>query len=160
MSLAQSNSKTYDTLVNSILRDHVNRPYARHKHLENWRNLPEIPSSAEINPVCNDDQEANNPELWSDYQKDPLYDPNLPKNIVNGPWQSKSEYIGAHYQILREDAIAALRSSVACVKKYPDTQETQDTSIYTKVSFTTSETKNSDIHYRSLSRGLTSAVLV
>ena len=74
-------------------------------------------------------------ERWDDYQKDPVVNPDLPHNIVEGPWPSKEEYIGGHYQIVREDAIAPLRQSVALVKKTPNTPDTDDTCIYTHVSF-------------------------
>jgi helicase required for RNAi-mediated heterochromatin assembly 1 len=118
--------------ANDILRSHVNKPYAQNNYPEAWRNLPEIPSSEEIMPSQRESD--NTQEEWDDYQKDVSYHPKLPFNIIDGPWRSKSEYIGAHYQILREDSIAALRRSVAHVKERPHDMESDETFMYTNVS--------------------------
>jgi helicase required for RNAi-mediated heterochromatin assembly 1 len=127
------------TEVREILRRHIYKTYEVNAFAEEWRNLPEVPSSSEIappskGPLEEADKKHEHPESWNDYQQEPLYDENLPHNIIKGPWPSKEAYIGAHYQILREDAIAPLRRSVADVKKNPGMQEDGDTCIYTQVS--------------------------
>lgn len=114
----------------AILEAHIHRKYNHVQHEEAWRNLPEIPTSAEIMPeVVYKAVE----EKWDDYQKEFLYDENLPTNKIHGPWSSKEDYIGAHYQIHREDAIACLRKSVNHFKRYPSMMETKETAIYTNV---------------------------
>lgn len=73
-------------------------------------------------------------EKWDDYQREPVYDLNLPVNIINGGWESKMAYVGAHYQLLREDTIAALRRSVGEIQRNPNLMDDNDTCIYTHVS--------------------------
>lgn len=132
-------SRQEETKADHILRRHIYKTYEVNAFAEEWRNLPEIPSSSEIVPPSKTlleeaDEKYDHAESWNDYQQEPLNDENLPHNIVKGPWPSKEAYIGAHYQILREDAIAPLRRSVADVKKNPGMQEDGDTCIYTHVS--------------------------
>jgi helicase required for RNAi-mediated heterochromatin assembly 1 len=118
----------------SILTDHVKKPYQSREFAEPWRNLPEVPTKEEIMPATDEDSGGDQePEQWNDYQQDPVYDPNLPHNIVDGPWPSKERYISAHYRILREDAIAGLRHSVASVKRRPAMMDDKETCIYTHV---------------------------
>jgi helicase required for RNAi-mediated heterochromatin assembly 1 len=121
--------------ANHIIRDHVLRRYEDQAHQgESWRDLPEIPNKSEIMP--HEEHKANKDffESWDDYQKDPVYNSDLPKNIVNGPWPSKEEYIGAHYQLLREDAVAGLRNAVTAYKRKPGMSDDQFTHVYTHVS--------------------------
>ncbi|KAF5877161.1 putative dead box helicase protein [Botrytis fragariae] len=118
-----------------VLREHVQKPYAIIKFLESWRNLPEIPTSEEILEDVSW-QEKDGPEQPMDYQRlaEPKeFDPRLPHNNIDGAWGSKEEYLGFHYQILREDAVAPLRQSVAEFKRNSNMSDTQDTSIYTDV---------------------------
>jgi helicase required for RNAi-mediated heterochromatin assembly 1 len=118
-----------------ILETYVRKTWDGGNHLEQWRNLPEIPNKAEIMPKKDEDADPQkNDENWDDYQKDPIYHPDLPKNIIKGPWPSKEEYISAHYQILREDAIAPLRASIKYFKKHRNMDDDKDTCIYTHVS--------------------------
>lgn len=118
-----------------VLREHVSKAFTRINFRETWRNLPEVPSSEEIlQDVRWEDLSA--PEQPLDYQKlaEPTeFDPRLPHNTIDGSWSSKEEYLGFHYRILREDAVAPLRQSVAAFKKNHDMRDTQDTSIYTDV---------------------------
>ncbi|KAH7311881.1 P-loop containing nucleoside triphosphate hydrolase protein [Rhexocercosporidium sp. MPI-PUGE-AT-0058] len=120
----------------SILVDHIKKTYDHNAFPQAWRNLPEVPSSAEIKPVYKDpnivEEES---EEWNAYQQDLLYDEKLPHNIVDGPWPSKEAYLGAHYQIIREDSIAPLRSAVTEVQHTPSMDETDETRIYTGVTF-------------------------
>jgi helicase required for RNAi-mediated heterochromatin assembly 1 len=57
----------------------------------------------------------------------------LPYNIINGPWQTKEQYVAAHYQLLREDGVAPLRNAVDSFKAQPDMMDSGDTCIYTQV---------------------------
>jgi helicase required for RNAi-mediated heterochromatin assembly 1 len=126
--------------ANRILQDHIWKLYENQSFQEEWRNLPEIPTRAEICPPdkalvesADDIEEARNPRNWNKYQEEPSYDQNLPHNIVDGPWPSKEAYLGAHYQILREDAIAPLRRAVAAFKKFPALEDDNETCVYTDV---------------------------
>lgn len=127
--------------AHKILASHIKRKYEVNLHGERWRNLPELPSADEI---------MHKPELQhlpeesaicgatdnrDDYQRDPLYDPNLPLNRIDGPWESKLTYVGAHYQLLRENAVAALRRSVGEIHANPSMDDDDDTCIYTHVSW-------------------------
>ncbi|CZS98291.1 uncharacterized protein RCO7_08942 [Rhynchosporium graminicola] len=122
-----------------ILVDHVKKTYENNAFPQAWRNLPEIPSSDEINPVAKEHQPTTTiqePEEWNMYQRETfLYDPKLPHNIVDKPWPSKEAYLGAHYQIIREDSIASLRTAVAEFKQTPSMDESSETRIYTSVTF-------------------------
>lgn len=124
----------YYDRTNGILRDHVKRAYENRVYPESWRSLPEFPNKEEILPPANQRSAINSkPEEWNEYQKEPVYDENLPRNIVDAPWPSKEDYIGAHYQILREDTIASLRRSVASFRRQPSMMDDNDTCIYTHV---------------------------
>ncbi|KAE8377198.1 P-loop containing nucleoside triphosphate hydrolase protein [Aspergillus bertholletiae] len=81
-----------------------------------WLLNPEIPSPDEI---MGTGSEAEFVDL-------------LP-NGIDGPWSSKNEYLKAHYELLREDAVAPLRDAVAYVREYPEMQDTKLMSIYEKV---------------------------
>lgn len=118
-----------------ILDAYIHRTWDVGNHQEQWRNLPEIPTKAEIMPKDdqNRDQQSEE-EKWNDYQNDPLYDPKLPKNIIDGPWSSKEDYISAHYQILREDAVAPIREAIKSFKQHPRMNDDNGTCIYTHVS--------------------------
>ncbi|KAF7871976.1 uncharacterized protein EAF02_009081 [Botrytis sinoallii] len=121
--------------ANIVLREHVQKSYAKINFSESWRNLPEIPTSEEILQDVSW-QDKDGPEQPMDYQRlaEPKeFDPRLPHNNIKGAWGSKEEYLGFHYQILREDSVAPLRQSVAEFKKNSDMSDTQDTSIYTDV---------------------------
>lgn len=122
-------------MAHSILVSHVKKTYQDIQYDEEWRNLPEIPTGTEIMPLRNENTGTVRSEDWNDYQKEPVYDPSLPHNIIDGPWRSKEEYIAAHYQISRKDAIADLQHSVACVKRRPDMMDDRDTCVYTHVSY-------------------------
>ncbi|KAH8816936.1 P-loop containing nucleoside triphosphate hydrolase protein [Xylogone sp. PMI_703] len=114
------------------IREHIDKSYQYGRTFaEQWRNLPEIPTRREIMPDPLDTTEYE--EEWNDYQRDPLYNPLLPANIIDRPWTSKSAYIGAHYEILREDGIAPLRDAVMAVKKNPMRHDSDDFCIYTDV---------------------------
>lgn len=116
-----------------ILNSHVYRTWDTGSHDESWRNLPEIPTIAEIMPKEEDGDQRREEENWNDYQNDPIYDPKLPKNIIEGPWPSKEHYISAHYQILREDSVAPLREAIKYFKQNRNMNDDNSTCIYTHV---------------------------
>ncbi|KAG9231336.1 P-loop containing nucleoside triphosphate hydrolase protein [Amylocarpus encephaloides] len=131
-------------MADQILVEHVAKRWkADNYHAsEAWRNLPEIPGKEEISPAI-DPTAPTAPEEWNDYQNDPEYPLPLPKNIIHGPWEdtsvadtvvsARSNYLGTHYQILREDAIRPLRDVVFAIKHQPNMGETSNTGIYTHV---------------------------
>lgn len=84
---------------------------------EEWIALPEVPSAAEI--------------MGSGFPDDNVY---LTTNLIDGPWESSAEYLKAHYNLIREDAVAPLRDAVAFVRNSPTMVDTKDVSIYDKVS--------------------------
>ncbi|KAF4633146.1 hypothetical protein G7Y89_g4966 [Cudoniella acicularis] len=122
--------------TNDILREHIQKPWKLVEYPEAWQNLPETPKKSEICPREDEPQvRSSSPEQWDEYQKDPIYSSRLPHNIIQGPWPSASEYIGSHYQILREDAIAPLRGAVTEFRRRPQMMESRDFYIYTHVNF-------------------------
>ncbi|PBP15776.1 hypothetical protein BUE80_DR013525 [Diplocarpon rosae] len=129
-----STSRATGEDARSILQEHARKTYQDNMFAEPWRNLPEIPSTDEIKPTVRNPALSTS-DLWDSYQREVAYDHNLPKNIINGPWPSKEEYVGAHYQMLREDAIASLRKSVADVHRDPSMHDDDETWIYTHVTF-------------------------
>jgi len=117
--------------VINVLVDHINRDYERSDGICDWQKLPEIPTAGEIlRPT------ERSPNKWftDDKYKDGLNDMDnaaLPHNIIDRPWDSAEEYIGAHYQLLREDAIAPLRQAVSLYRSQPTMKDNQELSIYT-----------------------------
>ena len=91
-----------------------------------WVNKGDIPSSMEING--DGAQESSDLDL------------EVPTNQVAGPWTSKEKYLGDHYGLLREDAIAPLRDVVYELRNEPNIMEKdsqENASIYEKVCLTT-----------------------
>ncbi|KAK0105476.1 hypothetical protein ONS96_004862 [Cadophora gregata f. sp. sojae] len=120
----------------NVLIDHIKKTYEHNAFPEEWRNLPEVPSSAEIKPAYKDPVIVEEePEEWDAYQQEIVYNEKLPRNIVDGPWPSKEAYIGAHYQLTREDSNAPLRNAVTEVQANPSMDDTGDTCIYTGLTF-------------------------
>jgi helicase required for RNAi-mediated heterochromatin assembly 1 len=113
------------------IEEHVNRKYELDTSItEYWRKLPEIPGAGEILP--------KNTAIEDGYQirGDKNTDPKLPENIVDGCWDTKAQYIGAHYQLLREDAVAPLRNAVAAYQADSRMNDDENVSIYTHVGTT------------------------
>ncbi|KAL4788637.1 P-loop containing nucleoside triphosphate hydrolase protein [Aspergillus varians] len=79
-----------------------------------WHSKPEVPSSDEI--------------LGTDGE---FVD--LMPNKLEGPWDSKDAYLKAHYELLREDAVAPLRDAVAIFRCDPDMSDNKHVSVYDKV---------------------------
>ncbi|PYH48749.1 putative DEAD box helicase involved in nonsense mediated decay [Aspergillus saccharolyticus JOP 1030-1] len=85
---------------------------------EPWLNRPELPSSEEIMGTV----DANDDDFVD-----------LVPNNIFGPWESKNAYLKAHYELLREDAVAPLRDAVAHVRENPRMMDNKVASIYEKV---------------------------
>jgi helicase required for RNAi-mediated heterochromatin assembly 1 len=118
-----------------ILCNHILKPWKQIEYPEAWRNLPEVPTKSEICPDADPlAAKLAVQEAWNDYQNEPGYEIPLPKNIIDGPWNSKEDYIGAHYQILREDVVGPLRRAVSEFRQHPDMLEDNGVGIYTHVS--------------------------
>lgn len=82
-----------------------------------WLATSEIPTSDEIMGVEDD---------------------SLPTNKIEGRWNSKDEYLAAHYELLRFDSVHPLRSVVHQIKEHPNEQEAYfngSAGIYSKVRF-------------------------
>lgn len=106
--------------VNPALRDYWKEARAEDP-TENdpWLSKPELPSSSEI--------------LGTDLPEDDEDCVELMPNHISGPWPSKSSYLRAHYELLREDAVAPLRDAVAFVRDEPSMMDSKEVSIYEKV---------------------------
>jgi helicase required for RNAi-mediated heterochromatin assembly 1 len=116
-----------------ILKQHIVRGYESQAVAEAWRKLPEIPSSGEImgnriEPANIYDSDDDDDDLL---QQDDTT--NLPVNITDGPWNSIGEYVGSHYQLLREDAVGPLRHALSIYRSTPSMGDTEDVAIYTHV---------------------------
>ncbi|KAI9832987.1 MAG: hypothetical protein M1826_000766 [Phylliscum demangeonii] len=103
----------------------------------------EIPTAAEILGLKHDDLEAEKEDDSDDGDGDGDSDGDsddsgqdaidIPVNIIHGPWASRADYLRAHYELLREDAIAPLRDAVAAVRETPEMEDGKAASIYDKV---------------------------
>ncbi|KAL4941600.1 hypothetical protein BDV06DRAFT_235995 [Aspergillus oleicola] len=85
--------------------------------LKSWTSKPEIPTSDEI--------------FGADAVDGEFVD--LEPNKLEGPWSSKDAYLKAHYELLREDAVAPLRDAVAIFQSDPDMNDNGTVAIYEKV---------------------------
>lgn len=102
--------------VNKDIRNYVyGRGGKESPEAESWASKPEIPSSDEILGL------------------DSSEDVELLPNQITGPWPSKHSYLKAHYDLLREDAVAPLRDAVAYFREEPEMMDGQSVSIYEKV---------------------------
>lgn len=45
-------------------------------------------------------------------------DDSIPRNITESAWESKEQYLSAHYELIREDAVLPLRAAVHQVRRY------------------------------------------
>ncbi|KAJ5672897.1 ATP binding protein [Penicillium longicatenatum] len=85
---------------------------------EPWMSKPEVPSRSEIMGYCD-----------ADTYEDVILHPNRPSSV----WSSATEYLGTHYELLREDAVAPLRDAVEYLRDCPDIKDTNKISVYDKV---------------------------
>ncbi|KAH1897038.1 hypothetical protein KXW87_002956 [Aspergillus fumigatus] len=90
-----------------------------HGQKDSWLQKPEIPTPEEILPSSSDEDCVE-----------------LMPNRIDGPWTSKDSYLRAHYELLREDAVAPLRDAVAYFRNDPQMVDSQAVSIYEKVYMT------------------------
>ncbi|KAF3089718.1 hypothetical protein TWF569_000593 [Orbilia oligospora] len=73
-----------------------------------WRAFPDVPSTAEL----------MTPEV------------DVPINDVENPWDSIDEYLGAHYELLREDSFSPLREAVGRFRKEPSMDDEYQICVY------------------------------
>lgn len=83
---------------------------------EDWRKKSELPTTEEILGS-------------SDGSNDILLLP----NDIDGPWPTTELYLNAHYNLIREDAVANLRDAVLYVRTYPRMNDNGNIAIYEKV---------------------------
>jgi helicase required for RNAi-mediated heterochromatin assembly 1 len=115
-------------LTEHVKRSYQSDPQARDVPLTldpPWRNCPELPTADEINPS----DDFNNEFFTGTNTKT-----SLPENNVESAWGDKTAYIGAHYELNREDGIAPLRRAVADFKENPEMYDSRDVCVYTHVS--------------------------
>lgn len=96
------------------------REYFESMMVENtpeWQSKPEIPSAQEI--MGSDTPDGSLP---------------LHVNLIDRPWDSKEQYIEAHYNLLREDSVSPLRDAVATIRDDHSMDDTKEFSIYESVS--------------------------
>ncbi|KAF8469115.1 P-loop containing nucleoside triphosphate hydrolase protein [Kalaharituber pfeilii] len=60
----------------------------------------------------------------------------IPPNRLKGKWADVEEYLGSHYELLREDAYSSLRNATLSVKMTPDMEDNPEICIYENVRFT------------------------
>lgn len=107
------------------IRDYVNS--LRNIEASNpssWLGKSEIPSAREINGDGQNTEE--------DEQVD------VPVNKIDGPWESKENYLSDQYLLLREDAVSPLRNVVSELRNEPNIMEPdsqENASVYEKVCF-------------------------
>ncbi|KAL2849230.1 P-loop containing nucleoside triphosphate hydrolase protein [Aspergillus pseudoustus] len=105
------------TKVNKVISGYFDQPHAEDPDTlisKPWTLKPEIPSSREI---------------FGD-EDDEFVD--LATNNVDGPWESKEAYLKAHYDLIREDAIAPLRDAVAIFRNDPGMGDNTHVCVYEK----------------------------
>ncbi|KAF2716380.1 P-loop containing nucleoside triphosphate hydrolase protein [Polychaeton citri CBS 116435] len=77
---------------------------------EGWTIRPQLPTSTEVM-----DQEVSNGDVTGAVP--------LLANLKKGAWPDKTTFLGAHYELLREDAVAGLRQALASVRIIPEARE-------------------------------------
>lgn len=63
-----------------------------------------------------------------------LEDVEVPTNITDAAYDSVDDYLGTHYELVREDTLAGLRAAVQHVRKNPLSDDTREIAIYDHVS--------------------------
>ncbi|OKL64232.1 hypothetical protein UA08_00707 [Talaromyces atroroseus] len=90
---------------------------------QRWLSYPEIPAAEEIMGLTS---AINQEEGHID----------IVPNQISGAWESREEYLSAHYELLREDSVALLRDAVAYLKEEPTLNDTHEICVYEKVYIT------------------------
>lgn len=94
------------------------RNYFRNRNLPeeaihgSWLSKLEFPSAAEIFD-----------EISSGSTIETIVGVEVPTNKIRGPWESKEEYLRAHYELLRDDALRHIREAVCELRGAPDISE-------------------------------------
>jgi helicase required for RNAi-mediated heterochromatin assembly 1 len=78
---------------------------------EDWRKMPEVPTVEELSAVAVD----------------------VGTNVIDGPYENVEEYLATHYELLREDAIAAMRDAISYIRDFPHSNDTHEIAIYENV---------------------------
>lgn len=53
--------------------------------------------------------------------------------MIDGPFESVSDYLGTHYELVREDTLSGLRAAILYVKNHPESDDTREIAIYEDV---------------------------
>ncbi|KAL1853711.1 hypothetical protein Plec18170_005102 [Paecilomyces lecythidis] len=106
--------------LNKDIRQYVRKEDTEGSNDKLWISKPELPSSDEI--------------MGAEMENDDFVA--LMPNRILGPWPSRGAYLKAHYELLREDAVAPLRDAVAYVKDDPHMMDSPLLNIYEKVYIT------------------------
>ncbi|KAH8588092.1 P-loop containing nucleoside triphosphate hydrolase protein [Bisporella sp. PMI_857] len=93
---------------------------------EEWRNLPEYPSTEEI--LIPRGEEVSD-EQWDQYKYSSCPSKQLPANKLK--WASKQSYLEYQYKLLREDATAPLREAVQSFRS-KTRYDNEEFYVYTK----------------------------
>ncbi|KAF3928016.1 hypothetical protein AA313_de0200928 [Arthrobotrys entomopaga] len=107
----QNNKK--DFFESNIPRNRLVEKFERAPPLEvdgiedKWRKIPEVPTAAEL-----------------------LEDLAIPTNEIGQPWDSVNDYLGTHYELLREDCFAPLREAVGRFRREPTMDDERDICVY------------------------------
>lgn len=116
--IPRENPHTSDPFDSTPPLNRTIRAYVEQSKLANasdpWVKTPELPTSEEIFGIGDNSID-------------------LVPNQVDGPWASTGAYLNAHYDLLREDAVAPLRDAVAYVRDRPAMHDAADVCIYEKV---------------------------
>jgi helicase required for RNAi-mediated heterochromatin assembly 1 len=78
---------------------------------EAWRKIPETPTPEELLAE----------------------DPDVPTNVIDGPFPSVDDYLSTHYELVREDVLSGLRGAVRHVRNHPNTDDTREIAVYENV---------------------------
>lgn len=92
----------------TTVRDYMEAAKLPSDATENWCHLPEFPSASEICPLLDPDLVDDGP---------------LPRNLISGSYETKLDYLGTQYRLVRENCTRSLRDSVAAFAQKPDGEE-------------------------------------
>lgn len=98
----------------TVIRDHVLYDPLQARDTADWQQLPELPAATEL---------LNRAATTND----------LPHFPVDRSFDSKAQYLGALYKILRFEAVEGLRFSINEFKANPAMTDDENTCVYTKV---------------------------